>query len=288
MPREPYERRTSTRGPTHWGSAVNSDETPPADPYPSLKEDVDVVLRRGVSCPRGRPHDDPGVVPWFEAANPDVDGTRHTRSRTLIRNGGRPCLATPDNATPLTRAPSPEREIRQPTGGHTPRSSKTRSAGAFANEVGEEEAKQLYTNFAARASGKSLFWTATANLNPWTEAKVNTKNPDRGQDHTVPWAIVDASRKQQQQDNQGVTESRESRPGTRADHRQRLACGRRQGARIRPAVRQELTPTTYTMAVRVWPRQAAPTPMRLRPTRMVPVSETRGQWMVASVCTGSA
>ena len=37
-----------------------------------------------------------------------------------------------------------------------------------------------------------------ANLNPWTEAKVNTKNPDRGplliidgeKDHTVPWAIA--------------------------------------------------------------------------------------------------
>ena len=34
-----------------------------------------------------------------------------------------------------------------------------------------------------------------ANLNPWTEAKVNTKNPGRGplliidgeKDHTVPW-----------------------------------------------------------------------------------------------------
>jgi non-heme chloroperoxidase len=54
---------------------------------------------------------------------------------------------------------------------------------------------------------------ATANLNPWTEAKVDTKNPDRGplllisgeRDHTVPWAIVNASYKQQQ-DNQGVTE----------------------------------------------------------------------------------
>ena len=53
---------------------------------------------------------------------------------------------------------------------------------------------------------------ATANLNPWTEAKVDTKNPDRGplllisgeRDHTVPWAIVNASYKQQ--DNQGVTE----------------------------------------------------------------------------------
>ena len=50
-------------------------------------------------------------------------------------------------------------------------------------------------------------------LNPWTEDKVDTKNPDRGPlllisgelDHTVPWAIVNASYNQQQ-DNPGVTE----------------------------------------------------------------------------------
>ena len=83
----------------------------------------------------------------------------------------------------------------------------------FANAVSEEEAKQLYEDFAVPASGRSLFQAATANLNPWTEAKVDTKNPDRGplllisgeRDHTVPWAIVNASYKQQQ-DNQGVTE----------------------------------------------------------------------------------
>ena len=60
--------------------------------------------------------------------------------------------------------------------------------------------------------GKPLFQAATANLNPWTEAKVDA-NPDRGPlllisgelDHTVPWAIVNASYKEQQ-DNPGVTE----------------------------------------------------------------------------------
>jgi non-heme chloroperoxidase len=84
---------------------------------------------------------------------------------------------------------------------------------AFANAVSEEEAKQLYEDFAVPASGRSLFQAATANLNPWTEAKVDTKNPDRGplllisgeKDHTVPPAIANASYKQQQ-DNQGVTE----------------------------------------------------------------------------------
>jgi non-heme chloroperoxidase len=84
---------------------------------------------------------------------------------------------------------------------------------AFANAVSEEEAKQLYTEFAVPASGLPLFQAATANLNPWTEAKVNSRNPDRGplliidgeKDHTVPPAIAKASFKKQKR-NEGVTE----------------------------------------------------------------------------------
>jgi non-heme chloroperoxidase len=83
----------------------------------------------------------------------------------------------------------------------------------FANAVSEDEARQLYEDFAVPASGKPLFQAATANLNPWTEAKVDTHNPVRGplliisgeKDHTVPWAIANASY-QQQEHNQGVTE----------------------------------------------------------------------------------
>jgi pimeloyl-ACP methyl ester carboxylesterase len=83
----------------------------------------------------------------------------------------------------------------------------------FANAVSEDEAHQLYEEFAVPASGRPLFQAATANLNPWTEAKVDTKNPERGplliisgeRDNTVPWAIANASFKQQQ-DNPGVTE----------------------------------------------------------------------------------
>src|SRR5207249_1255340 len=83
----------------------------------------------------------------------------------------------------------------------------------FANAVSEEEAHQLYETFAVPASGAPLFQAATANLNPWTEAKVDTKNPDRGplliisgeKDNTVPWAIANASYKQQKR-NQAVTE----------------------------------------------------------------------------------
>jgi len=84
---------------------------------------------------------------------------------------------------------------------------------AFANAVSEEEAKELYETFAVPTSGVPLFQAAAANLNPWTEAKVDTKNPDRGplliisgeKDHTVPPAISNASYHQQQH-NENVTE----------------------------------------------------------------------------------
>jgi non-heme chloroperoxidase len=83
----------------------------------------------------------------------------------------------------------------------------------FANAVSEDEAKQLYETFAVPAPGAPLFQAATANLNPWTEVKVDTRNPERGplliisgeKDHTVPWAIANASFKQQRE-NEGVTE----------------------------------------------------------------------------------
>jgi pimeloyl-ACP methyl ester carboxylesterase len=86
----------------------------------------------------------------------------------------------------------------------------------FANAVSEDEAKDLYSTFAVPASGAPLFQAATANLNPRTEAKVDTKNPDRGpmliisgeKDNTVPWAIANASFKKQSR-NQGVTEIEE-------------------------------------------------------------------------------
>jgi len=83
----------------------------------------------------------------------------------------------------------------------------------FANAVPESEAKELYETFAVPAAGAPLFQAAAANLNPWTEAKVDTNNPARGpllivsgeRDHTVPWAIANASFKQQK-GNSGVTE----------------------------------------------------------------------------------
>jgi len=84
---------------------------------------------------------------------------------------------------------------------------------AFANAVDEAEAHELYDTYAVPAAGAPLFQAATANLNPWTEVKVDSKNPERGplliisgeNDHTVPWAIANASFKKQKR-NEGVTE----------------------------------------------------------------------------------
>ena len=84
---------------------------------------------------------------------------------------------------------------------------------AFANAVTAEEAHELYETFAVPAPGEPLFQAAFANFNPWTEDKVDTRNPERGPllildgelDHTVPWAIAEASFKQQEK-NPAVTE----------------------------------------------------------------------------------
>ena len=88
----------------------------------------------------------------------------------------------------------------------------------FANAVSEDEAKDLYARFAVPAPGEPLFQAAAANLNPWTEAKVKTKNPKRGplliisgeKDNTVPWSIANASYKRQRR-NEGITEIVEMR-----------------------------------------------------------------------------
>jgi non-heme chloroperoxidase len=83
----------------------------------------------------------------------------------------------------------------------------------WANALDEKEAKELYDTFHVAGSGMALVQMGNANLNPWTEAKVNTENPDRGpvliidgeNDHTVPWAIANAAYKRQKR-NPGVTE----------------------------------------------------------------------------------
>jgi pimeloyl-ACP methyl ester carboxylesterase len=84
---------------------------------------------------------------------------------------------------------------------------------SFANAVDEEQARRLFDEFCVPAPGEPLFQAAAANLNPWSEAKVDAKNPERGpmlivaggQDHTVPVSISKSSFKHQQ-DNAAVTE----------------------------------------------------------------------------------
>ena len=83
----------------------------------------------------------------------------------------------------------------------------------WANALSDEEAKQLYETYHVAAPGVALMQMANANLNPFTEAKLDPKNPDRGplliidgeKDHTVPWAIANAAYKRQKR-NSAVTE----------------------------------------------------------------------------------
>jgi pimeloyl-ACP methyl ester carboxylesterase len=86
----------------------------------------------------------------------------------------------------------------------------------WANALDEAEARSLFDQHMVAAPGKPLFQAAMANLNPWTEVKADTANPDRGplliisgeKDHSVPHAIAHASYKRQRR-NPGVTEFEE-------------------------------------------------------------------------------
>ena len=83
----------------------------------------------------------------------------------------------------------------------------------WANALDDTEARQLYDTYHVAAPGVALAQMANANINPFTEAKVDPKNPDRGplliiegeKDHTVPWAIANAAYKRQTH-NPSVTE----------------------------------------------------------------------------------
>jgi len=83
----------------------------------------------------------------------------------------------------------------------------------WANALDDQEARELYETYHVAAPGKALMQMANANLNPWSEAKLDPKNPYRGplliidgeRDHTVPWAIANASFNRQRH-NEAVTE----------------------------------------------------------------------------------
>jgi non-heme chloroperoxidase len=87
---------------------------------------------------------------------------------------------------------------------------------AFVNAVDEAEAKSLYEKYPVPGAGLPLFQAAFANVNPGTEASVDSKTSARGpmklisgeKDRTVPWAIANASFKRQRR-NSNVTEIEE-------------------------------------------------------------------------------
>lgn len=84
---------------------------------------------------------------------------------------------------------------------------------AWANAVSEEESRELYETYHVAGAGRPLFSAAFANVNPWTEDRVDTLNSDRGplllisgeKDNTVPWASVHAAFERQER-NPGITE----------------------------------------------------------------------------------
>ena len=203
----------------------------PDDPTPS---------RRPTPTPRSSRTRPSGRSPTTSTSHPPArqEAGRH---RALLRRA-----ADADPRRPRARRPSRWRSTRRrsaaccrcrsprsvglarcsatrPTATAPCRSPTSSSATAFANAVSEDEAKELYETYAVPAPGAPLFQAATANLNPWTEAKVDTKNPDRGplliisgeKDHTVPWAIANASFKQQQRNEASPRSSRCRTAGTR-------------------------------------------------------------------------
>jgi pimeloyl-ACP methyl ester carboxylesterase len=84
---------------------------------------------------------------------------------------------------------------------------------AWTNNLTEDESHELYDRYHVAAAGAPLFQAVTANVNPWTEAQVHVKNPDRGPlmivagaaDHTIPLTITRAMFALQEK-NSGITE----------------------------------------------------------------------------------
>jgi non-heme chloroperoxidase len=84
---------------------------------------------------------------------------------------------------------------------------------SWANAVSEDESRELHQRLHVAAPGKPIFQAAVENLNPGTELKVDTKNPERGPlliftglpDHATPPALTRAAYKKQSR-NPGITE----------------------------------------------------------------------------------
>jgi pimeloyl-ACP methyl ester carboxylesterase len=129
---------------------------------------------------------------------------------------------------------------------------------AFANAVGEDEAKALYEKHSVAGSGVPLFQAASANLHPSTEARVDTGNPKRGpllivageKDNTIPFAIANASY-QRQRKNPGVTELREIK---NRGHSLTIDSGWREVAEVALAFVEQHPPSRERAAAREEPR----------------------------------
>jgi pimeloyl-ACP methyl ester carboxylesterase len=82
----------------------------------------------------------------------------------------------------------------------------------WANALDEAEARELYDTFHVAGSAVPVFQAIAANLNPFSETKVDTKNPDRGpllvvsgeKDHQVPHVLAHSAYKHQSK-NPGTT-----------------------------------------------------------------------------------
>jgi non-heme chloroperoxidase len=85
---------------------------------------------------------------------------------------------------------------------------------AFGNAVSPAESQSLFETEASPAPGRPIFQAAAANLNPWTEARVETRATHRGpllimagdRDHTVPPVVAHAAFERQRSNRDAVTE----------------------------------------------------------------------------------
>lgn len=83
----------------------------------------------------------------------------------------------------------------------------------WANALADVEARKLYDTYHVPGAGAPIFQAALANVNPWTQVRVDTLSPNRGpllviegsSDHTVPPSIANASYSRQKR-NPGLTE----------------------------------------------------------------------------------
>jgi non-heme chloroperoxidase len=71
----------------------------------------------------------------------------------------------------------------------------------WGNALTADESLKVRDTYHVAGAGKPIFQAALANINPWTEAKADTKHPERGplliiegeNDHTVPMSLAKAA-----------------------------------------------------------------------------------------------